>query len=461
MSAEADVVIGAGDFASVHEGLEETIGGAGRDRDADRARPRQQRDRRRPARRGRRLAGGDGPARRGDDDRRGRVLRPRRRHPGHALGMELRPRRRGGGASCWRPAPRARCWSSTRRPRATATAAATAPTSAARRCCAAIEAEAAAAGRLRPHPRVLGLRERGRRDAGPQPRPDRHLDRDLGPPVAAERPKRAGLVLATLILVAGVANLNLAVANVALPDIGKAFDAGQTMVDLVAVGYSLGLAASVLYLGAVGDRYGRKTLLLLGMALLDPGLAPGRARAHDRGPLRRPRARRRRRRDGLPDHAGADHGALVGARRGPRRSRSGRRSAAASRRSGRCSPAALLEGFDWGSVFIVTAPLAAIALFFAWQLVPAHVNETTEPVDHLGGILSIAMVGDAGAGDQPGARTGQGHDRDRSSASSPSPAAAPSCCASAAPRTRSTTSRSPPGRPSGSRRWPGSSSSAR
>jgi MFS transporter, DHA2 family, multidrug resistance protein len=63
-------------------------------------------------------------------------------------------------------------------------------------------------------------------------------------------PKRAGLVLASLIAVAAVANLNLAVANVALPSIGQAFDAGQTALDLVAVGYSLGLAASVLYLGA-------------------------------------------------------------------------------------------------------------------------------------------------------------------------------------------------------------------
>jgi MFS transporter, DHA2 family, multidrug resistance protein len=50
--------------------------------------------------------------------------------------------------------------------------------------------------------------------------------------------------------VAAVANLNLAMANVALPDIGRAFDASQTELNLVAVGYSLGLAASVLYLGA-------------------------------------------------------------------------------------------------------------------------------------------------------------------------------------------------------------------
>ena len=53
---------------------------------------------------------------------------------------------------------------------------------------------------------------------------------------------------------------------------------------------------------------------------------------------------------------------------------------------------ALLEHFDWGSVFFVTLPLAAVALFMAWRCVPAHVNETTKPVDNPGGILSIAMI---------------------------------------------------------------------
>ena len=92
-------------------------------------------------------------------------------------------------------------------------------------------------------------------------------------PAAAEPgtvPKRAGLVLGALVAVAAVANLGLAVANVALPSIGKEFDASQTSLNLVAVGYSLGLAASVLYFGALGDRYGRKLLLVLGMALTIP-----------------------------------------------------------------------------------------------------------------------------------------------------------------------------------------------
>jgi MFS transporter, DHA2 family, multidrug resistance protein len=37
--------------------------------------------------------------------------------------------------------------------------------------------------------------------------------------------------------------------------------------DLIAVGYSLGLACSVPWLGALGDGYGRKAMLLGGTAL--------------------------------------------------------------------------------------------------------------------------------------------------------------------------------------------------
>ena len=52
----------------------------------------------------------------------------------------------------------------------------------------------------------------------------------------ASTPDRAGIVLVALILVAAVANLNLSVANVALPDIGKAFDSSQVTLNLIAVG---------------------------------------------------------------------------------------------------------------------------------------------------------------------------------------------------------------------------------
>jgi DHA2 family multidrug resistance protein-like MFS transporter len=54
---------------------------------------------------------------------------------------------------------------------------------------------------------------------------------------------------------------------------------------------------------------------------------------------------------------------------------------------------ALLTNFDWGSVFVITLPLAVVALVMAIAFVPSHVNETTDPVDNLGGILSMVLVG--------------------------------------------------------------------
>jgi DHA2 family multidrug resistance protein-like MFS transporter len=53
---------------------------------------------------------------------------------------------------------------------------------------------------------------------------------------------------------------------------------------------------------------------------------------------------------------------------------------------------ALLESFWWGSVFLVTLPLALASLLLALAFVPAHVNETSDPVDNLGGVLSVLLV---------------------------------------------------------------------
>jgi len=208
---------------------------------------------------------------------------------------------------------------------------------------------------------------------------------------ASSGPARSGLVLAALILVAAVANLNLAVANVALPDIGKAFDAGQSALDLVAVGYSLGLAASVLYLGAVGDRYGRKTMLILGTSLAIPASLLA-AVAPSIGVLFAARLF-----GGLA--AGMAYPttlALITALwSGPTRTRSialwsglgGSISAIGPLLAG-----LLLTKFHWGSVFLLSLPLALVALLMAWRFVPAHVNESSDPVDHLGGILSVVLV---------------------------------------------------------------------
>ncbi len=215
----------------------------------------------------------------------------------------------------------------------------------------------------------------------------------MSAPVTRDLPERSGLVLVALILVAAVANLNLSVANVALPSIGAHFDSGQTTLDLIAVGYSLGLACSVLWLGALGDRYGRKLMLLAGTVLAIPmsllaayapsdtvlfvarvggGLAAGIAYPTTLALITALWA----------PGAGADEvdRPVVGDRW------CGRGARAASLRA--AARALLL-----GPVFLLTLPLALVAIYMAWRYVPAHVNEGTEPVDNIGGILSLVLVG--------------------------------------------------------------------
>ena len=49
----------------------------------------------------------------------------------------------------------------------------------------------------------------------------------------------------------------------------------------------------------------------------------------------------------------------------------------------------------------------------AWRYVPAHVNEATEPVDNLGGILSVLLIAALVLGINFAAGAGQGDAGDR------------------------------------------------
>ena len=298
----------------------------------------------------------------------------------------------------------------------------------------------------------------GRRHRAPSTPPKRRpsLARHAKPAF----PRTGRSVLVSLILVAAVANLNLSVANVALPSSALAFDASQTQLNLVAVGYSLGLAASVLWLGALGDRYGRKLMLLLGIGLSIPACLVAAFAPTHRGPHRRPHRRRRLGRHGLPDDAGPDHRAVAP---GPGRTHSIALWSALGGAIAALGPLVagfLLERFEWGSVFLVTLPLAAVALFMAWRNVPAHVNETTSGRQPRR-ILSAVARRRADPGDQlrAGARHGDARHRPdarrrrarRSGSSSASGGRGPAV----RPRHRRPADRS------GSRPWPASSSSAR
>ncbi|WP_292711241.1 MFS transporter [Microbacterium sp. 67-17] len=212
-------------------------------------------------------------------------------------------------------------------------------------------------------------------------------------PAAPAAPARPKLVLTALILGALVCNINLAAANIALPDIGDAFGAGQTALNLVAVGCSLGLAMSVLYLGAVADRYGRKQLLVLGLGLtviisffaafaasiemlvvarIFTGIAAGMA---------------------YPVTL-----SLITALWGPGKQRTlaialWSAVSATSTVIGSVLAGILLLWFWWGAAFLLAVPFAIAGFILVWLYVPSHVAESNDRVDHLGGVISVFMIG--------------------------------------------------------------------
>ena len=152
------------------------------------------------------------------------------------------------------------------------------------------------------------------------------------------------------------------------------------------------IVGSVLWFGALGDRYGRKTLAVVGTILAIPfsllaAFAPsdtvlGIARVG--GGLSAGMA--------FPTTLALITALWSGQARTKAIALWSGLGAAISA-LGPLGAGFLLEDFSWGSLFLLTLPLALVAIPMAWVLIPAHVNETKEPVDNLGGILSVVLIG--------------------------------------------------------------------
>lgn len=89
-------------------------------------------------------------------------------------------------------------------------------------------------------------------------------------------------VIAATVLGSGIAALDANVVGIALPSIGKEFGVGVASLQWVVTGYSLTLSGLLLLGGALGDRYGRRRIFLLGvvwftLASLLCGVAPNAA----------------------------------------------------------------------------------------------------------------------------------------------------------------------------------------
>jgi MFS family permease len=201
------------------------------------------------------------------------------------------------------------------------------------------------------------------------------------------------VALAVLCLAAFTINLDTTIVNIALPSLMRQLDASTRELQWIVDAYTLTFAALVLAAGRLGDRYGRKGALLVGLAIFGTATTVG----------------------GLVDSSGA----LIAVRavmgvgaalifpatlaiisnlfteRGDRARAIGLWGAMTGLgvALGPISGGWLLENFWWGSVFVAMAPVAAVTFLGGVLFVPTSRDPATPPVDVGGLVLSTVAVG--------------------------------------------------------------------
>ena len=86
---------------------------------------------------------------------------------------------------------------------------------------------------------------------------------------------RRPLILTSLLLAAFAINLDTTIVNVALPTLVRELHASTTQLEWIVDAYNLMFAALVLACGNLGDRRGRKGVLLAGLVLFGLGTLLG------------------------------------------------------------------------------------------------------------------------------------------------------------------------------------------
>ena len=212
-----------------------------------------------------------------------------------------------------------------------------------------------------------------------------------GSVAATVRAKRPGLVLAVVLLATFVINLDTTIVNVALPALSSQLHASTSGLQWVIDAYNLAFAGLILTGGTVGDRYGRRRTLAVGLAIFAIGSAAGAA-ASSTGALITWRVVMGAAAafifpttlsiisQTFPDRAarakaigawGAATGVAVAI--------------------GPIVGGELLAHFWWGSIFLAMVPVAAITMVGALLVIPKGRATTTDPLD-LRGLTVSALA---------------------------------------------------------------------
>lgn len=90
------------------------------------------------------------------------------------------------------------------------------------------------------------------------------LPRLAGVPLRSAQGRR---ILVATVLGSSIAGIDASVVNVSLPDIGRDLGASFASLQWTVTGYTLSLASFILLAGGLGDRYGRRRIFLIGVAI--------------------------------------------------------------------------------------------------------------------------------------------------------------------------------------------------
>lgn len=228
------------------------------------------------------------------------------------------------------------------------------------------------------------------------------------PTVSAVSPGRRTAVLTVMCLALAVVVGMLASLLVAVPDMARELRATESELQWIMNAYGVTFAGLLLAGGALGDRYGRKGVLLAGLAAF--GLASAavllvddvtlvivlRGAAGVGAALVMPMTLSIITAVYPPEHRGRAVGIWSGVSFG-------------SALLAVLVAGGLLEAYSWRSVFAANAALATVALVAAAALAPASRAAVAVPLDVVGALLSVTGIGAVVFGIVEGPELGWAH----------------------------------------------------
>src|SRR5579862_6811898 len=205
---------------------------------------------------------------------------------------------------------------------------------------------------------------------------------------------RGRWVLLATVLGSAMASIDATVVGIALPAIGHEFHASLASLQWVVIAYTLTLAGLLLFTGALGDRYGRRKIFLIGVAWFalasalcavapnSPVLIIARAVQGIGAALLTPGSLAIIEASFRPE----DRGKAIGAWSGL----SGVGTAIGPFLGGW-----LIAAVSWRLIFVINLPLAAAVLAVGWRHLPeSHDPEVTGRLDISGGVLvTVGLIG--------------------------------------------------------------------